>query len=111
VGGEYAYRVRGEAHAWTPATISKLQHATRSNSRELFDEFCSLIDEQNETLLTLRGLMSFNDDADPIPLDEVEPAAAIVKRFATGAMWFDFLRGAHQPSYCHEPYRRQIEYG
>ncbi|NOS74522.1 MAG: glutamate synthase large subunit, partial [Methyloglobulus sp.] len=88
VGGEYAYRVRGEAHAWTPATISKLQHATRSNSRELFDEFCSLIDEQNETLLTLRGLMSFNEDANPVPLDEVEPASAIVKRFATGAMSF-----------------------
>ncbi|NOU20797.1 MAG: glutamate synthase large subunit, partial [Methyloglobulus sp.] len=88
VGGEYAYRIRGEAHAWTPASISKLQHATRSNSRELFDEFCSLIDEQNETLLTLRGLMSFKEDAAPIPLDEVEPAAAIVKRFATGAMSF-----------------------
>ena len=88
VGGEYAYRIRGEAHAWTPASISKLQHATRSNSRELFDEFCSLIDEQNETLLTLRGLMSFKEEPNPIPLDEVEPASAIVKRFATGAMSF-----------------------
>ncbi len=88
VGGEYAYRIRGEAHTWTPASISKLQHATRSNSRELFDEFCSLIDEQNEALLTLRGLMSFKEDTAPIPLDEVEPAAAIVKRFATGAMSF-----------------------
>ena len=88
VGGEYAYRIRGKAHAWTPASISKLQHATRSNSRELFDEFCSLIDEQNETLLTLRGLMSFKEEPNPIPLDEVEPASAIVKRFATGAMSF-----------------------
>ena len=88
VGGEYAYRTRGEAHAWTPASISKLQHATRSNSRELFDEFCKLIDEQNENLLTLRGLMSFKEDASPVPLDEVEPASEIVKRFATGAMSF-----------------------
>ena len=75
VGGEYAYRIRGEAHAWTPASISKLQHATRSNSRELFDDFCRLIDEQNETLLTLRGLMSFKEDGNPIPLDEVESAS------------------------------------
>ncbi|MGZ8199955.1 MAG: glutamate synthase large subunit, partial [Methylosarcina sp.] len=88
IGGEYAYRVRGEAHIWTPATISKLQHATRSNSREMYEEFCRLIDEQNENLLTLRGLMSFKENAEPVPLDEVEPAAEIVKRFATGAMSF-----------------------
>jgi glutamate synthase (NADPH/NADH) large chain len=88
VGGEYAYRVRGEAHAWTPASISKLQHATRSNSKEQFAEFCRLIDEQNETLLTLRGLMKFKELSKPIPLDEVEPASEIVKRFATGAMSF-----------------------
>ncbi len=88
VGGEYAFRIRGEAHVWTPATISKLQHATRSNSQELYDDFCRLIDEQNETLLTLRGLMTFKEDQKPVPLDEVEPAADIVKRFATGAMSF-----------------------
>jgi len=88
VGGEYAYRIRGEAHVWTPATISKLQHATRSNSQELYDDFCRLIDEQNETLLTLRGLMTFKEDQQPVPLDEVESAAEIVKRFATGAMSF-----------------------
>ncbi|MBM4206526.1 MAG: glutamate synthase large subunit [Gammaproteobacteria bacterium] len=88
LGGEYAYRVRGEAHAWTPASISKLQHATRSNSREQFDEFCRLIDEQNENLLTLRGLMSFNEAETPVPLEEVESASEIVKRFATGAMSF-----------------------
>ncbi|MFZ2169810.1 MAG: glutamate synthase large subunit [Methylococcaceae bacterium] len=88
IGGEYAYRIRGEAHTWTPATISTLQHATRTNSPELYAEFCRLIDEQNEALLTLRGLMTFKTDADPVPLDEVEPAAEIVKRFATGAMSF-----------------------
>lgn len=88
IGGEYAFRIRGEAHTWTPATISKLQHATRSNSPELYADFCRLIDEQNEALLTLRGLMTFKEDADPVPLEEVESAADIVKRFATGAMSF-----------------------
>ncbi len=88
IGGEYAYRIRGEAHTWTPTTISKLQHATRTNSPELYAEFSRLIDEQNEDLLTLRGLMTFKEDAVPVPLEEVEPAAEIVKRFATGAMSF-----------------------
>ena len=88
IGGEYAYRIRGEAHIWTPATISTLQHATRSNSQDLYNDFCRMIDEQNETLLTLRGLMTFKEDAEPVPLDEVEPASEIVKRFATGAMSF-----------------------
>ncbi len=88
IGGEYAYRIRGEAHTWTPATISTLQHATRTNSPDLYADFCRMIDEQNETLLTLRGLMTFKEDAAPVPLEEVESAAQIVKRFATGAMSF-----------------------
>ncbi len=88
IGGEYAFRLRGEAHTWTPATISTLQHATRSNSYEKYAEFCRLIDDQNENLLTLRGLMKFKEAATPVPLDEVESAADIVKRFATGAMSF-----------------------
>ena len=88
IGGEYAYRIRGEAHTWTPATISTLQHATRTNSPDLYADFCRMIDEQNEALLTLRGLMTFKEDAAPVPLEEVESAAEIVKRFATGAMSF-----------------------
>ena len=88
IGGEYAYRIRGEAHTWTPATISTLQHATRTNSAEGYADFCRLIDEQNETLLTLRGLMTFKEDARPVPLDEVESVTQILKRFATGAMSF-----------------------
>ena len=88
IGGEYAFRIRGEAHTWTPATISTLQHATRTNSPELYADFCRLIDEQNEALLTLRGLMTFKEEANPVPLDEVESATEIVKRFATGAMSF-----------------------
>ena len=88
VGGEYAYRVRGEDHIWTPETITKLQHATRAKDAKTYAEYARLINEQNENLLTLRGLMDFNFDAEPVPLEEVEPAKAIVKRFATGAMSF-----------------------
>ncbi|KAG1694912.1 Ferredoxin-dependent glutamate synthase 1 [Nymphon striatum] len=88
VGGDYAYRVRGEKHIWTPVTISKLQHAVRGNDATSFAEFSKSIDEQSEGLLTLRGLMDFNFAENPIPLDEVESAKEIVKRFATGAMSF-----------------------
>jgi len=88
VGGDYAYRIRGEDHVWTPETISKLQHATRSNSVGTYKEYASLINEQNERLLTFRGLMDFKWAEQAIPLDEVEPAKEIVKRFATGAMSF-----------------------
>ena len=88
VGGDYAYRVRGEDHVWTPATIAKLQHATRTNDAGTFAEFSQLVDEQNEHLRTLRGLFDFKFASEPVPLDEVEPAKEIVKRFATGAMSF-----------------------
>ncbi len=88
VGGDYAYRVRGEAHVWTPETIGKLQHSVRANDASTFAEYSRLINEQTERLLTLRGLMDFNFAATPVPLDEVEPAKEIVKRFATGAMSF-----------------------
>ncbi|MCK7575514.1 MAG: glutamate synthase large subunit [Chromatiales bacterium] len=88
VGGDYAYRVRGEDHVWTPETIAKLQHATRVNDAKTFAEFSRLVDEQNERLLTLRGLMDFKFAPEPIPLEDVEPASEIVKRFATGAMSF-----------------------
>jgi len=88
VGGEYAFRVRGEDHVWNPDTISKLQHATRTNDQSLYDEYAKLINEQQEHLLTLRGLFAFDFAPEPIPLEEVEPAQAIVKRFATGAMSF-----------------------
>ncbi|MGD8265822.1 MAG: glutamate synthase-related protein, partial [Chromatiales bacterium] len=88
VGGDYAYRLRGEAHNWTPESIAKLQHAVRSNDANTYREYTRLINEQNERLLTLRGLMDFNWAETPLPLDEVEPAKEIVKRFATGAMSF-----------------------
>jgi glutamate synthase (NADPH) large chain len=86
VGGVYGYRVRGEEHAWTPANIASLQHAVRGNSKERYEEFARTINEQSERLLTIRGLMDLKKADKPISIDEVEPAAEIVKRFATGAM-------------------------
>jgi glutamate synthase (NADPH/NADH) large chain len=88
VGGDYALRVRGEHHAWTPHTISKLQHSTRANDFKTFQEFSRAVDEQNEKLLTLRGLFEFKFADQEIPLEDVEAAKEIVKRFATGAMSF-----------------------
>ncbi len=96
VGGDYAFRIRGEHHAWTPDTIAKLQHATRANSWKTYEEFSEAINRQDERLLTLRGLFEFRFGDQEIPLDEVEPAAEIVKRFATGAMSFGSIsREAH----------------
>ncbi len=88
VGGDYAFRLRGEAHAWTPESIAKLQHAARANDWRTFEEFSRTIDQQNERLLTLRGLFELRAAGDAVPLDEVEPAKEIVKRFVTGAMSF-----------------------
>ncbi len=86
-GGEYAYRVRGEEHMWTPDAIAKLQHSTKSNSYNTYQEYAQIINDQSKRHMTLRGLFEFNiDPSKSIPLDEVEPAKEIVKRFATGAM-------------------------
>jgi glutamate synthase (NADPH/NADH) large chain len=86
-GGEYAWRVRGEEHMWTPDAIAKLQHSTRANNWNTYKEYAQLINDQSRRHMTLRGLFEFKvDPAKAIPLDEVEPAAEIVKRFATGAM-------------------------
>ena len=86
-GGEYAYRVRGEAHLWTPDAIANLQHATRSNSYKTYQEYARLINDQSRRHMTLRGLFDFRLDLQAaVPLEEVEPASAIVRRFATGAM-------------------------
>ncbi len=96
VGGDYAFRLRGEAHAWTPDTIAKLQHAVRGNLPAEFHAFTRTINDQSERLLTIRGLMEFRCVPTPVPLDEVEPAKEIVKRFATGAMSFGSIsREAH----------------
>ncbi|MFQ5356655.1 MAG: glutamate synthase central domain-containing protein, partial [Mariprofundaceae bacterium] len=88
VGGEYAWRVRGDEHLLTPDAIAKLQHAVRSNNYDLYKEFSNIINDQSERLLTLRGMFSIGQAGHSIPIDEVEPASEIVKRFATGAMSF-----------------------
>ncbi len=86
-GGEYAWRVRGEEHMWTPEAIATLQHGTRANRYETYEEYARIINDQSGRLMTLRGLFELRFDPDQaIALDEVEPAAEIVKRFATGAM-------------------------
>ncbi len=85
-GGEYAYRTRGEAHMWTPESVSKLQHAVRSNSSGTYKEYAKLINDQDKRMMTLRGLFEFKYAATAIPIEEVETAKEIVKRFATGAM-------------------------
>ena len=85
-GGEYAFRIRGEEHLWTPDSIAKLQHATRSGKFETYKEYAKLINDQTKRHLTLRGLFEFKPQGAAIPLEEVESAKEIVKRFATGAM-------------------------
>ena len=96
VGGSYAWRVRGEYHLVNPSTVSRMQHAVRQNSFETFQEYTDLIDSESRQLCTLRGLFRFKEST-PIPLDEVEPAGEIVKRFATGAMSFGSIsKEAHE---------------
>jgi glutamate synthase (NADPH/NADH) large chain len=86
-GGEYAFRIRGEEHLWTPDAIAKLQHSTRANNFNTYKEYAQLINDQSQRHLTLRGLFEFKiDPSKAIALDQVEPAKEIVKRFATGAM-------------------------
>ena len=96
VGGQYQWRKKGEAHMFNPEVVAKLQHATRLNSPADFKKYCELIDNQQRQLLTLRGLLEFRP-GNPIPLDEVEPAKEIVKRFATGAMSYGSIsKEAHE---------------
>ena len=86
-GGEYAWRTRGEEHMWTPDAVAKLQHSTRSNNWNTYKEYAQIINDQSKRHMTLRGLFEFKfDPAKAIPVDEVEPAKEIVKRFASGAM-------------------------
>ncbi|NOZ42703.1 MAG: glutamate synthase large subunit [Alphaproteobacteria bacterium] len=96
VGGDYAVRLRGEDHMWTSDSISNLQHAVRGNNQQQYDAYARLINEQSERLLTPRGMFKLKLADKPLPLDEVEPAREIVKRFVTGAMSFGSIsREAH----------------
>jgi glutamate synthase (NADPH) large chain len=86
-GGEYMWRVRGEEHMWTPDAIAKLQHSARAGSYPTFKEYSRIIDDQSRRHMTFRGLFDFRfEQCASVPLEEVEPAADIVKRFSTGAM-------------------------
>src|SRR5205085_565544 len=100
VGGEYLFRVRGEAHAWSPETVATLQHAVRGNSLDKYRTYARVVNEQAARYLTIRGLFRLKDAAEdgrqPVPIEEVEPAKEIVKRFSTGAMSFGSIsREAH----------------
>ena len=101
VGGEYAYRIRGEDHVWTPDTVATLQHAVRLNAQDRYREYARLVNEQEGKYTTIRGLFQIKTaeerGAQPVPLDEVEPAATIVRRFSTGAMSFGSIsKEAHE---------------
>jgi glutamate synthase domain-containing protein 2/glutamate synthase domain-containing protein 3 len=97
VGGNYHQRVNGEYHLLNPQTISKLQHAVRNESFKTFQEYTDLIDKQSASLCTLRGLIKLKTGDSPVPIEEVEPAKEIVKRFTTGAMSFGSIsKEAHE---------------
>ncbi|MVU79816.1 glutamate synthase large subunit [Nocardia sp. ET3-3] len=98
IGGEYQWRREGEYHLFNPDTVFKLQHATRSGQYKVFKEYTKLVDDQSERLASLRGLFKFKSQGrNPIPIDEVEPASEIVKRFSTGAMSYGSISAeAHE---------------
>ena len=101
VGGEYAYRLRGEAHSWTPETVSLLQHAVRGNAQDKYDAYAKLLNEQAEHLLTIRGLFRIKERGGGRPRARADRGGRarrvdIVKRFATGAMSYGSIsREAH----------------
>ncbi len=100
VGGEYAYRIRGEAHVWRPTVVADLQHAVRGNLPDKYRAFAKQINDQSAELMTMRGLFRIKSAEEmgrkPVPLEEVQSAQEIVKRFATGAMSFGSIsREAH----------------
>jgi glutamate synthase (NADPH/NADH) large chain len=96
-GGEYRWRRDGELHLFNPETVQKLQHATRTGQYSVYREFTEVVNDQSRALGTLRGLLDFKSDRTPVPIDEVEPAEAILKRFATGAMSYGSIsQEAHE---------------
>ena len=98
IGGEYQWRREGEPHLFDPETVFTLQHATRSKRFDVFKRYTNRVDDQSRRLMTLRGLFNFKSDIrKPIPIDEVEPASEIIKRFATGAMSYGSIsQEAHE---------------
>ncbi|MER6142818.1 glutamate synthase large subunit [Streptomyces sparsogenes] len=97
IGGEYQWRREGEPHLFDPETVFRLQHSTRSRRYDIFKKYTERVNEQSERLMTLRGLFAFKSDRPSIPLEEVEPASEIVKRFSTGAMSYGSIsQEAHE---------------
>ncbi|WP_029246126.1 glutamate synthase large subunit, partial [Mycobacterium avium] len=98
VGGEYQWRREGEYHLFNPETVFKLQHATRTGQYKIFKDYTRLVDDQSERMASLRGLLKFRAGVrPPVPLEEVEPASEIVKRFSTGAMSYGSISAeAHE---------------
>jgi glutamate synthase (NADPH/NADH) large chain len=98
IGGEYQWRRDGEPHLFDPETVFTLQHATRSKRFDVFKRYTNRVDEQSRRLMTLRGLFQFKEGIrQPIPIDQVEPASEILKRFATGAMSYGSIsQEAHE---------------
>ncbi|MGH3470438.1 MAG: glutamate synthase central domain-containing protein, partial [Nocardioidaceae bacterium] len=97
VGGEYQWRREGEAHLFDPETVFRLQHATRSGRYDVFQQYTSLVNEQAQRLMTLRGLFELRSGRPPVPVDEVEPVGDIVRRFSTGAMSYGSIsQEAHE---------------
>jgi glutamate synthase (ferredoxin) len=96
-GGQYQWRRDGEFHLFNPDTIFKLQHATRTGQQKIFGEYTKLVDDQAERMCTLRGMFEFKPDRPPVPIEEVEPAESLFRRFATGAMSFGSISAeAHE---------------
>src|SRR5581483_9728026 len=96
-GGEYQWRREGEPHVFSPETVFKLQHATRTRRYEIFKEYTSLVDDQAKLLMTLRGLLRVRMSSTPVDVAEVEPVSSIVRRFATGAMSYGSISAeAHE---------------
>ena len=97
LGGFYQWRRGGEHHQWNPDSIGILQHAARSNDRNVYSKFARLVNDQSRRIATLRGLLDFQGNRAPVPIDEVEPASEIVRRFATGAASLGSIsREAHE---------------
>jgi glutamate synthase (NADPH/NADH) large chain len=84
-GGEYHFRHSGEGHLWNPTTVTRLQHAVKYNDQKAYDDYSHAVNQQSEKLYTLRGLFEFADSK-AIPIDQVEPADEIIRKFCTGAM-------------------------
>ncbi len=97
LGGEYKWRREGEYHLFNPETIYTLQHATRTGQYAVFRDYTNKVDEQTKQLATLRGMLEFASDREPIDIEEVEPVSSIVKRFSTGAMSYGSISAeAHE---------------